>query len=103
MESMCSGGSLAFAALGRAKKGATVMRRLLLLAALVVACFAGQAQAQYYGYPVPYYDYYPGPIALNANQYINQGMYNTRQFYNLGSANNYLRGGLNNAGYFYGL
>ena len=79
------------------------MRRLFLLAALVVACFAGQAQAQYYNYPVPYYDYYPGPIAYNANQYLNQGLYNANRYYNLGSANNYLRGGLNNAGYFYGL
>jgi hypothetical protein len=77
--------------------------KLVLLLAALAGSFAGEARAQYYGYPVPYYDYYPRPVFYNADNYLRQGMYNTRQFYNLGSAENYLRGGLANTAYFYGL
>jgi hypothetical protein len=83
--------------------GTSGMKKSLLLGALFFVGFSIQAQAQYYSYPAPYYDYYPGPVAYNANSYLRATMNNTRRFYNLGSAESYLRGGLANTRYFYGL
>ena len=77
------------------------MKKWLLLGALLCAGFCSQAQAQYYYYPSPYY--YRGPIAYNADAYLRETTYNTRRFYNMGSAQNYLRNGMANTYYFYGL
>ena len=77
------------------------MKKCFLFAALILAGFCGQAQAQYYYYPQPYY-YYRGPIAYDANAYLRETMYNTHRFYNLGSAEAYLRQGMANTHYFYG-
>ena len=76
------------------------MKKSLLLAALLVAGFCSQVQAQYYYYAPRYY--YNGPIAYNANMYLQETMSNTHRFYNLGSAESYLRQGMANTRYFYG-
>ncbi len=80
------------------------MKKCFLLGAIFFAGFLGQAQAQYYGYSGPYYNYYyyPGPVAYDANSYLRATMNNTSRFYNLGSAQSYLRGGMANTRYFYG-
>lgn len=78
------------------------MKRWFLLGALFFAGFCSQVQAQSYYYnPQPYY-YYRGPVAYNANAYLRHTLYNASQFYNLNSANNYLRSGMANTRYFYG-
>jgi len=84
------------------------MKKCLLIVALLFAGFCTQANAQYGSYSYPRYygggpsSYYGGPVFYNANSYLRQTTYNRNQYYNLGSANAYLRGGLANTHHFYG-
>ena len=77
------------------------MKKWLLCAALFFAGFCTQANAQYNYYPRSYYSY-RGPVFYNANAYLRETTYNRNRFYNLGSANAYLRSGMANTYYFYG-
>jgi hypothetical protein len=76
------------------------MKKCLLIVALLFAGFCTQANAQYGYYNRP--NYYGGPVFYNANNYLRQTTYNRNQYYNLGSANAYLRGGMANTHHFYG-
>lgn len=81
------------------------MKKWLLLGAFFFvgsfAAFCNEANAQY-GYYPRYYNTYRAPVFYNANDYLRATTYNRNQFYNLGSANAYLRHGTANARYFYG-